>query len=54
MKLFAEPIYLVYFLAALAGWWCLLWLGNKRKQHAVNALFTIVKGMCAPSIEVYR
>lgn len=39
MKLFAEPIYFVYFLAALAAWRLLLWVGNKRKQHAIRLLF---------------
>ena len=39
MKLFAEPIYFVYFLAALAGWRFLIWLGTKRKTHSIRALF---------------
>ena len=39
MKLFAEPIYFLYFLAAFAAWQFLLWLGNKRIKHAVRTLF---------------
>lgn len=39
MKLFAEPLYFVYFIAALGICWLLLWLGNKRKTHAARSLF---------------
>ena len=39
MKLFAEPIYFLYFLFALAIWRSLLWISTKRKNHIVHALF---------------
>ena len=39
MKLFAEPIYFIYFLAALAAWRVLVWIGNKRKKHIIKILF---------------
>jgi len=40
MKLFAYPIYFVYFLVALADWWLVLWLGKKRKNGLISRLFS--------------
>ncbi len=39
MELFASPLYFVYFLAAAAAWYILYWLGAKRKNSLVRALF---------------
>ena len=40
MKLFAQPIYFLYFLVALAIWGFLVWIADKRKKHIIRALFS--------------
>ena len=39
MELFASPIYFLYFIPVLLLWLGVRWLGNKRKQSIIHALF---------------
>lgn len=39
MELFEQPIYFLYFLVTAGALGLVYWMGNKRKQHIVHALF---------------